>query len=65
MADYEPTLGGVADRMRDQAQADGCRFLFQVGELIGHIHGTYGDDEAATALACSVAFAWMLDRGAA
>lgn len=67
MPDYDANLGGVARRMQDCAQAGGGRQLFQVGELLGHIHHLDSEgegDSALTALGCAVAFAWLLDVGA-
>lgn len=66
MACYDPDLGGVARRMQDHAQMGAGRFLFQVGELLEHIHRLDSEgkgDTALTALGCSVAFAWKLDEG--
>lgn len=65
MADYDPDLGGVANRMQDHAQMGGGRFLFQVGELLEHVHRLDSEgkgDSTLTALGCAVAFAWLLNE---
>jgi hypothetical protein len=62
---YDANLGGVAGRMMDAAQEQGCRFLFTVGELVSHV-GYLADeseaDPALLALANAVAFSWLLDQ---
>lgn len=68
MAGYDPDLGGVARRMQDQAQTDGERFLYRIGELLEHIHHLHSEgkgDSTLTALGCATAFAWLVDHGGA
>ena len=66
MADYDPDLGGVAQRMQDHAQMGDGRFLYRIGELLEHIHHLHSEgkgDSTLTALGCAVAFAWLVDAG--
>ena len=63
---YASNLAGVANRMQDSAQQQGCRFLFDVGELLTYIAQMDEREESCPellAVATSVAFAWLLDHG--
>jgi hypothetical protein len=64
MATYDANLGGVARRMQDHAHMGGDRFLFELGQLLEHIHNLPDQarcDDTLVAHGCAVAFAWLLD----